>query len=212
MSESSAWVIHTDGGARGNPGPAAYAYTIERPGQPDIEEHGFLGEATNNVAEYAGLVRALEHAKKLGGRRLVVQSDSELMVRQMNGDYQVKNAGIRPLFQEASQLRRAFDQVTLRHIRREANKRADRLCNEALDAASGAMSRPLKAGHDGAAPKSDPNRADLEARVRDDALACLAASAGAWARSQGGDPPVEDVWSQLWSILVEANVLRPRRK
>src|SRR6266496_2692948 len=141
MSESSDWLIRTDGGARGNPGPAAFAYTIERPGGPDVEEHGFLGTSTNNVAEYTGLIRALERAKELGGRRLIVESDRELMVRQMNGDYQVKNAGLRPLYEEARQLCRRFENVEIRHIRRELNKRADRLCNEALDGAGGKKSR-----------------------------------------------------------------------
>ncbi|MBI3410400.1 MAG: ribonuclease HI family protein [Planctomycetes bacterium] len=209
MSDSKDWLIHTDGGARGNPGPAAFAYVIERPGEPDIEENGFLGETTNNIAEYAGLVKALEHAKRLGGKKLVVQSDSELMVRQMNGEYKVKNAGLRPLFEEADALRRDFDKVTLRHVRRELNKRADALCNEALDGAAG-----KRAGKLPSAPRAETssNREDLEARVRDDALACLSASAAAWANSQGGDPAVEDVWEQLWSILVEANVLRPKKK
>src|SRR5262245_41391159 len=128
MSDTAEWLIHTDGGARGNPGPAAFAYTIQHPGAPDIEESGFLGTATNNIAEYAGLVRALEHARKLGGRRLAIQSDSELMVRQMNGEYKVKNPGIRDLFEQADKLRRGFERVTFKHVRREFNKRADALC------------------------------------------------------------------------------------
>src|SRR5207253_6371220 len=85
------WTIYTDGGSRGNPGPAAYAYVIKRPGEPDIEEMVYLGQTTNNIAEYTGMVKALEHAKELGGRTLIVNSDSELMVKQMNGQYRVKN-------------------------------------------------------------------------------------------------------------------------
>src|SRR5262245_10532620 len=138
MSATPEYVIHTDGGARGNPGPAAFAYVIECPGRSAIEEKGFLGETTNNVAEYEGLVRALEHARKLGARKLLVLSDSELVVRQMNGDYKVRHAGLLPLYEQADELRRSFDHVTFRHIRRENNKRADQLCNDALDAAAGA--------------------------------------------------------------------------
>src|SRR5437667_8884054 len=78
---SDTWTIFTDGGSRGNPGPAAYAYIIQRPGQPDIEGKAYLGNTTNNIAEYTGLVKALERAKKLGGKKLIVNSDSELMVK-----------------------------------------------------------------------------------------------------------------------------------
>ena len=100
------WTIYTDGGSRGNPGPAAYAYVIKRPGVADIEEKGYLGQTTNNIAEYTGLVKALEHAHELGGRKLLVNSDSELMVKQLNGQYKVKNAGLVPLYQKAVALRR----------------------------------------------------------------------------------------------------------
>src|SRR5207302_4379199 len=84
---SDTWTIFTDGGSRGNPGPAAYAYVIKRPGQADLEEKCYLGHTTNNIAEYSGFVKALEHAKELGGKKLIVNSDSELMVKQMNGQY-----------------------------------------------------------------------------------------------------------------------------
>src|SRR4051812_13830594 len=97
---SDAYIIHTDGGSRGNPGPAAYAYVIERPGTPAIEVKAFLGRTTNNIAEYTGLVKALEHARALGARELVVHSDSELMVKQLRGEYKVKNEGLRPLYEE----------------------------------------------------------------------------------------------------------------
>jgi ribonuclease HI len=130
---SDTWTIYTDGGSRGNPGPAAYAYVIKRPGVADIEEKVYFGQTTNNIAEYTGLVKALEHAKELGGRKLVVNSDSELMVKQMNGQYRVKNAGLLPLYQQAVALRKQFDSVAIKHVYREQNARADRLCNEALD-------------------------------------------------------------------------------
>src|SRR5881392_2669478 len=95
MSEPAVYTIHTDGAARGNPGPAAFAYVIEQPGSPAIEVKGTLGETTNNVAEYTALLRALEHAKRLGAWQVLVHSDSELMVNQMQGKYKVKNEGLR---------------------------------------------------------------------------------------------------------------------
>lgn len=130
---SDTFTIHTDGGSRGNPGPAAFAYTIERPGAAIIEENGYLGDTTNNIAEYTALVKALEHAVRLGATSVVVNSDSELMVQQMNGKYKVKNPGIQPLYQEAVRLAKSVGDVRIRHIYREHNSRADRLCNEALD-------------------------------------------------------------------------------
>lgn len=130
---SDIWTIYTDGGSRGNPGPAAYAYVIKRPGEVDIEEMGYLGQTTNNIAEYTGLVKALEHANELGGKQLVVNSDSELMVKQLNGQYKVKNEGLRPLYNQAVALRRQFDSVTIMHIYRDQNSQADALCNEAMD-------------------------------------------------------------------------------
>jgi ribonuclease HI len=216
MSTDAEYVIHTDGGSRGNPGPAAFAYIIECPGQPAIEAKGYLGESTNNIAEYTGLIRALEHAQKLGARRLLIHSDSELMVKQMNGDYKVKHAGLLPLYKEADRLRRSFDQVVLSHVRREHNKRADRLCNRALDAAGAkpppATGQPasLFSSHSQVAAE-DPQRRDLERLVRDDALTCIRAGASAWSRDRDGKLQPEDVWEQIWSILVEAGVLKKRK-
>src|SRR5438270_1360349 len=137
MSEPGVFTIHTDGAARGNPGPAAFAYVIEQQGSPDLEVKGCLGDTTNNIAEYTAVVRALDHARQLGARRVVLLSDSELMVNQMTGKYKVKNEGLRPLYQKARDLCDAFQSVTFRHVRREDNGRADRLCNEALDGSAG---------------------------------------------------------------------------
>jgi ribonuclease HI len=195
MSESDQVTIYTDGGARGNPGPAAFAYIIRRPGVPDIEEKGRLGHTTNNIAEYEALVRALERARQIGARRLQVFSDSELLVRQMEGEYQVKNEGLRPLYERAAALRRQFEAVTIRHIPREQNSRADRLYNQALDSDK----KP--------APKKGRAVVSQEG-VRDQALDCLRSVAAAWARGNPGDPRPEEVWEQLWSILEEGGVLR----
>src|SRR5262245_41261739 len=122
--------IHTDGASRGNPGAAAFAYVIARPGHPPIEEAGCLGEMTNNQAEYTALVRALEDAGRLGtDHRVLVHSDSELMVKQMNGQYRVKNPDLLDLYEEARELADEFADFRIVHVRREQNKRADALCN-----------------------------------------------------------------------------------
>jgi len=204
MSEPEVLTIYTDGAARGNPGPAAYAYVIERNGAPPIEEKRTLGNATNNLAEYTALVRALEHAARLGARRLAVHSDSELLVKQMNGEYQVKNADLRTLFQQAKALEKQFDRVDIRHVRRELNRRADRLCNEALDAAE----RRPQTAQPSAARKVTGER---QQSVREEALICLKAAASEWARGNPNSPPLDQVWEQLWSILEDGGVLRPSR-
>jgi len=133
MDTNGEFIIHTDGAARGNPGPAAWAVVLEKPGEPAIEQNGDLGETTNNVAEYTALVRALELAHAQGGKRVKIHCDSELMVRQMQGLYKVKNAGLLKLYNEASDLVKKFEKVTFQHVRREQNKRADELCNDVLD-------------------------------------------------------------------------------
>src|SRR5262249_39852201 len=135
MADFPTLTIPPDGASRGNPGAAAFAYVIARKGRPTIENAGRLGELTNNQAEYAALVRALEHALKLGANhRVVLHSDSELMVKQMKGEYKVKNEDLRPLFQRARDLAKEFaGGVSFVHVRRELNKRADQLGNDALD-------------------------------------------------------------------------------
>lgn len=125
--------IHIDGGSRGNPGPASYAVVLERPGLPVHEECDTLGQTTNNIAEYSALVRALEIAQELSLKSLTIYSDSELLVKQMRGEYKVKNEDLKELFDEAKILCRHFEQVNLIHVRRDKNKRADQLCNLALD-------------------------------------------------------------------------------
>lgn len=204
--------MHIDGAARGNPGPAAYAVVIARPGLPPVEEAATLGSATNNVAEYTALVRGLERAADLGLKRLAVFSDSELLVKQMNGEYRVKHPDLLPLYQDAKELVKEFDAVTITHVRRGQNARADALCNQALD---GKLGR----GREGAEPAastpaarpSAPAKLVSDAAVREDAVAILWSAAQAWAGRGLGAVPAEAVWEQLWSVLEEGGVLKKKK-
>jgi ribonuclease HI len=127
--------LFTDGGARGNPGPAAYGYVIEADDGTVLAAHGEkIGVATNNVAEYSALIAGLEAALERGITDLEVVSDSELVVKQMRGEYKVKNEALRGLSQEAARLARELGKVAYTAVRREHNELADRLVNEALDA------------------------------------------------------------------------------
>jgi ribonuclease HI len=127
--------LSTDGGARGNPGPAAYGYVLEAGDGHVLAAHGeAIGHATNNVAEYSGLVAGMTRAAELGVRELEVVSDSELLVKQMRGEYRVKNEALRVLWEEANDLERRFAKVRYTAVRRAHNELADRLVNEALDA------------------------------------------------------------------------------
>jgi ribonuclease H / adenosylcobalamin/alpha-ribazole phosphatase len=129
--------LSTDGGARGNPGPAAYGYVLEADDGTVLAAHGeAIGVATNNVAEYRALVAGLEKAVELGVRELEVVSDSELLVKQMKGVYRIKNEALQDLARQASRLARQVGRVRWTAVRREHNELADRLVNEALDAAS----------------------------------------------------------------------------
>jgi probable phosphoglycerate mutase len=126
--------LWTDGGARGNPGPAAFAYVLEAEDGTVLEARGeAIGTATNNVAEYRGLVAGLAEAVERGVDELEVVSDSELLVKQMRGEYRVKNQALRELSLEAAALARRLGRVEYRAVRREQNELADRLVNEALD-------------------------------------------------------------------------------
>jgi ribonuclease HI len=128
--------LSTDGGARGNPGPAAFGYVLETEDGTVLAAHGeTIGVATNNVAEYRALVAGLQKALDLAVDEVDVVSDSELLVRQMTGQYKVKNEALRKLSLEAASLARRLRRVTYRSVRREHNELADRLVNEALDAA-----------------------------------------------------------------------------
>jgi ribonuclease HI len=129
--------LWTDGGARGNPGPAAFAYVLETEDGTVLDARGeAIGVATNNVAEYSALVAGLSRALEAGIRELEVRSDSELMVKQMRGEYRVKNKDLQSLFLDASRAAREIGRVTYTHVRREHNELAERLLYEALDSAA----------------------------------------------------------------------------
>lgn len=128
--------LSTDGGARGNPGPAAYGYVLEAEDGTVLDARGeTIGVATNNVAEYRALIAGLEKAAELGIDELEVVSDSELLVKQMQGEYRVKNEALRELNDEANYLERKLGRVRYKAVRREHNELADKLVNEALDSA-----------------------------------------------------------------------------
>src|ERR1700684_4082673 len=132
------FVANVDGASRGNPGPASYAVILRGPdGAPRFEVGKYIGRATNNVAEYYGLITALDYAAAQGIDRLLVRSDSELLVRQMQGRYKVKSPDLRPLYERAANLARSLEYFALQHVPREMNRDADRLANEALDRTDG---------------------------------------------------------------------------
>ena len=126
--------IHIDGGSRGNPGDAGFGVHVTAPDGSDVAElYGFLGLATNNVAEYQALLHGLRYAIARGARRVLVFSDSELVVKQIAGSYRVKHPSMVPLHREALALMRQLEEVRVTHVRREQNKEADRLANRALN-------------------------------------------------------------------------------
>ena len=133
-NEDQAWITYSDGASRGNPGPASYGALVMNPAGEVVHEASEpLGITTNNIAEYRGLIAALEAALALGARRVEARMDSELLVRQAIGRYRVKNAGLIPLHNRVLNLRGQFDEVVFKHVPRALNKEADALANQALD-------------------------------------------------------------------------------
>jgi ribonuclease HI len=127
-------VVHVDGGSRGNPGPAAIGVVVSDAGGETLQELGeTIGEATNNVAEYRALLRGLELARVLGADEVEIVNDSELVARQVNGEYRVKHPAMRPLYEQALAALAHFGRWQVRTVRREQNERADELVNAALD-------------------------------------------------------------------------------
>lgn len=126
--------LHIDGASRGNPGEAGFGvFVTDAQGTEVASLYGYLGRATNNVAEYQALVQALRYAHARGATRVRVFSDSELVVRQLSGEYKVKHPDMKALYSEASSLLRGFQEAKVAHVPRERNKEADRLANRALD-------------------------------------------------------------------------------
>jgi len=135
---AAAYRANIDGGSRGNPGPASYGVVI-RDGRGEIvaKLKKYIGRMTNNVAEYYGLIAALDYAQSHGVRALRIESDSELLVKQMRGQYKVKSEDLRPLFERAKKMSQGFDSFRIEHVYREQNREADALANEALDETEG---------------------------------------------------------------------------
>ena len=130
--------FNIDGGSRGNPGPAAYGVVVHDPqGAIVAQLKKYIGRSTNNVAEYYGLIAALDYAESHGVRAVRIEADSELMVKQMRGQYKVKSADLQPLFERARKMSQGFESFRIEHVYREQNRDADRLANEALDEAEG---------------------------------------------------------------------------
>jgi len=126
--------LYSDGGARGNPGPAGAGWVIYQDGEELLTGGQFLGKQTNNVAEYTALLLGLEKAVELKITKIICHLDSELVVKQLNGEYKVKNSELKKLWQKAKNLAENFAQIEFKHVRREQNKRADQLANLAMDA------------------------------------------------------------------------------
>jgi ribonuclease HI len=174
---------------------------IQKEGSPPIEENGLLGVTTNNLAEYTALVRALERAAELGARRLIVHSDSELLVKQMNGAYRVKSPDLRVLHDRGKELIERFEQVVIRHVRREQNSRADELCNQALDE-GGPKRRNEHRGN-----SASTTRNHVADDIREKAIHHLQQAAQRWSEGDIESHPPEAVWDELWQLLEENGIV-----
>lgn len=138
QTEEKCLVFHIDGGARGNPGPAGYGVLVQDDASRKVDELSvFLGVQTNNFAEYSGLVAALEYAMEHGVRAVKIYSDSELLVKQIKGEYKVKSPALLEIYREAKDLIRKLNSFQIRHVMREQNREADRLANKAMDEGMG---------------------------------------------------------------------------
>lgn len=168
---TAAYRANIDGGSRGNPGPASYGVVIRDPrGQVVAKLKKYIGRTTNNVAEYYGLIAALDYAQQHAIRALRIESDSELLVRQMLGQYKVKSPELRPLYERAHKMAQTFDTFKIDHVYREQNAEADALANEALDETSG---RPTAPKLDATSSKPQPPPRKIRARFRNGALVPL---------------------------------------
>src|SRR5262245_59191161 len=196
--------IYTDGASRGNPGPAAIAFVVQVDGQTISEFGTRIGQATNNTAEYLALIRGLEFVDGLSAKRVHIRSDSELMVRQMRGEYRVKHPDLIPLNEQAQVLARRFSAVTYTHVPRAENAEADRLCNEALDGRATPIPEIAPATSPAApVPQGRPSTAASEAIVE-----LLGDVRDAWLKSSGAKPSIEEVSEKIQSILSK----QPKRR
>ncbi len=206
MSKGLPLTIHIDGAARGNPGPAAFAYVIYHDGEELLDGGGVIGTTTNNVAEYTALIEALKKAAELKATEVLIRSDSELLVKQMTGQYRVKNANLLPLHREASRLARPFGSVRYSHVPREENRRADRLCNEALDG------RPSAAGRRRSAepppPIDHPSPATERRHVLAEAERILRDAAHAWAEHGLDHPTPHQVLQHIVKLFEERGLIK----
>jgi ribonuclease HI len=156
---TAAYRANIDGGSRGNPGPASYGVVIRDPrGEIIARLKKYIGRMTNNVAEYYGLIAALDYAQAKGIRALRVESDSELLVKQMRGQYKVKSGDLQPLFERARKMSQGFETFRIEHVYREQNREADTLANEALDETSGASPKSSSAAKPESSSKSEQRR------------------------------------------------------
>jgi ribonuclease HI len=171
-AKSASHRANIDGGSRGNPGPASYGVVVrDANGQIVAKLKKYIGRATNNVAEYYGLIAALDYAQAHAIRALHIESDSELLVKQMRGQYKVKSEELRPLFERAKKMSATFDSFGINHVYREQNQDADALANEALDETAG-----TPAGGGAMSAKSTGGKAAASTAATDGAVA--SASAG----------------------------------
>jgi ribonuclease HI len=169
---AAAYRINIDGGSRGNPGPAAYGVLIrDANGGVIAKLKKYIGRFTNNVAEYYGLIAAMDYAQAHGVRALRIESDSELLVKQMRGQYKVKSADLQPLYERAQKMSKAFDSFRIDHVYREQNREADALANEALDETEGKPAVPGASPKPSSTDKAGPRR--VPARFRGGVLYLL---------------------------------------
>ena len=175
--------LEFDGGSRGNPGPAGIGAVVRAAdGTPLVTLGRFIGRATNNVAEYKALITALRKARELGAKRVVVRGDSELIVKQIRGEYRVKNADLRPLYDEAKGLLAKFDHATIDHNYRHKNALADKLANLAMDRKADVteVADSGEGSGDGVAPPPPPLTSVTSALRSIARLASLSARAFLW--------------------------------
>ena len=169
---AAAYRLNIDGGSRGNPGPAAYGVLIrDANGGVVAKLKKYIGRFTNNVAEYYGLIAAMDYAQSHGVRAIRIESDSELLVKQMRGQYKVKSADLQPLYERAQKMSKAFDSFRIDHVYREQNREADALANEALDETEGKPANPAAAAKSSSLDRTGPRR--IPARFRGGVLYLL---------------------------------------